>query len=66
MNTPQHNERRMNWPIRNKVEKIVGRLHIGDIDRVGAALALRDLMLNVETANRIINRVPASINFTRD
>ncbi len=56
----------MNLAIRNKVEKIVGRLHIGDVDRVGAALALRDLMLNVETANRIINRVPASINFTRD
>ncbi|TVO53826.1 hypothetical protein [Denitromonas halophila] len=66
MRAPHPVERRMNWSIRQRVERIVGRLHIGHIARPQAELELRMLMLNDDTAARIVNRAPATINVSID
>lgn len=66
MRAPNPTERRMNWAIRQRVERIVGRMHIGHINHAEAAQELRALMLNADTANRIINRAPASVIYTRE
>ncbi|HQU90329.1 MAG TPA: hypothetical protein PK620_06475 [Denitromonas sp.] len=65
MRAPYPAERRTNWLIRQRVERIVGRMHIGEIRPAQAAWELKQLMLNADTAVRILNRVPAGIDFER-
>jgi len=55
--------RRCNWLIRQRVERIVGLLHIGHIERADAQRRLRMLMLNDTTVARLVNRVPGTIQW---
>jgi len=48
--------RRMNWEIRQHVDKIVGMLQRNSITRLEAERRLRDLMLNANTVARLVNR----------
>lgn len=57
--------RTCNPQTRYRVKRLVGRLHVGDIDHAAAAIQMRDMLLNDETVARIINAVPHAIDWER-